>query len=204
MKKLAVVALVALVGTGSAFGGVVGFVAPDGPGFTRGPNSLTVNRGVVQPGAVNDIMLSINPDFAAYDAAVIFFGSNTVPFTDFDFVPEFTTALPTTLEGPFVNPGFDVYRPSEVYGAAAVSPGQVTLDVLQVGLLDIDLTGLVDGTYTVVFDSVVDGGLSGVGNRGVLEPLMGTFTVTIVPEPATLSLIGLGLLATVLRRRKAA
>ena len=62
-----------------------------------------------------------------------------------------------------------------------------------------DTTDVVSGLFNGLFDLLVDG-------LGVTVPpgtiTFGTATVNVIPEPGTVSLLGLGLVGVVLARRR--
>ena len=150
MKKLAVVGMVAMLGAGSALGGVVTF----------GPD-LQIDlaaRGPVQ------IPVTLNPDSAMFDAATVLIGSADVPITAFAFAPSWGPPSGfTATEGPLLTgegPGVYSY---EAYFGGNVSPNPLSVDTLVAGMLTIDLTGLAEGSYSVGVSTDVDGGVTGAG-----------------------------------------
>lgn len=191
MKKLAVVGMGCLVLVGNASAGVVV--------FNNGAD-LVVNR--TTDSLTPSILVAVNPDAPAFDAAIVLAGSDTVPITGFEYLPSWTGPGGFTVaETPIID-GQGIYAYGAYFGGN-ISPGQVTADTIVSGNLSVDLSGLADGTYEIVVNSATDFDTSGVGSRGVLEPLTGRLGITIVPEPATLSLLGLGLAAALRRRRSA-
>ena len=79
---------------------------------------------------------------------------------------------------------------------------------LLVGTLTIDTAGLAEGEYSFGVSSAQETnrlgfGLSALGLGINTEPLEGAGFLNVVPEPMTLSLLGLGALALLRRRRTA-
>ncbi len=192
MGKLAAVGVVLGCSIGGASAGVVTF---DPPSVVVDPASA----------GLLEVEVTINPDFPAYDAAVVLILSDSVPFSRFVFDPEFLGALPTTLEGGLPYDVFWIVNPfpqeGVLYFAASSSPGQASLDMIVAGILTLDLSDLEPGTHAVFVDPGVDG-LSGIGNRGQLEPLHGEMTIRVVPEPHTAGLVAIVLLTLGLGPRR--
>jgi hypothetical protein len=71
--------------------------------------------------------------------------------------------------------------------------------VTAVGAITLDASGLSPGDYEVFVDSDLDFGTSSLGLGTAGEPLFGSAVVRVLPEPATLALLGVG--ASVCGRR---
>ena len=72
---------------------------------------------------------------------------------------------------------------------------------LLLGTLSVDASGLGPGTYDLIIDSDLDG-LSFASLDSITEPISGRGTIQIVPEPATLMLLGVASIALLPRRRR--
>ncbi len=72
-----------------------------------------------------------------------------------------------------------------------------------IGTLTVGTTGLATGDYQILVDGDADVGLSFIALDAAEELLFGSAGVTVlVPEPATLALLGLGGIAVLRRRRR--
>jgi len=188
MRK--VVALLAVVVTSSAYGGVVTFspaeVTIDLPVLTTGALDVGVHQGALGPIQTVDLYI----------------GSSSVNLTGFTFDPAFVSAT-AFRSGPLLDTLQPIYSQSLYIGGFLNAP-VASFD--PIGRMTIDAAGLPVGDYVLGVNSVTDQQRSAFGmpdGETIDNSLIGSAIVHVVPEPATLSLLGLGLLGF-LRRRFAA
>lgn len=81
-------------------------------------------------------------------------------------------------------------------------PLPIGLSSILLGTVTVETTGLAEGQYSIFVDSSRDG-FSSIGLGTTFDPISGTGLINVVPEPMTLSLLGLGALALLRRRRTA-
>ena len=78
---------------------------------------------------------------------------------------------------------------------------------MMVGTLTIDVPlGTIPGIYNIVVDNAAEANKVSkikVSTTQVIDPLSGVGPVSVIPEPATLALLGLGGLVALRRRRTA-
>ena len=190
MRKFAVVLLVIGFAQVSAFGGIITF----------DPDPITIN-----PGDSRVVKLDVFLDQVGVSSFISFdilFGTDDVGLNISSFV--FDTAFAATaVFSSITNDNFGIYPDGIKAGFFSSVP--ITLGVAgptRVGSLTVDTTGLPDGTYQIIVDANRDGPRSFVSSGAVNDLLFGTGSI-VIPEPATISLLGLASLALVRRRRKA-
>lgn len=181
MKKVAAVLAVVCM-CSSAFGGTIGFTPGEVTLRPSDPRVFTLDMGV---GTTTVGMM---------DSADVFVGSDDLAITDFVFA-DFSRFF-------FENEANTQFYPSGwkfgYFGLAADST-----DFL-LGELTVDATGVPNGVYEVVVDAARDGNRSAFTGGGVTDLIeTSVATVTIIPEPATISLLALGALALIRRRKSA-
>jgi hypothetical protein len=183
MKRIAAVLLVLTFGGASAFGGVVEFSPDPLDLMVSGPMTGSLDVTVTGVGQFDSLDMVIgSDDFTitgfTYDAAIDL-DSTTAPYM-----------------------GVGLYTASDVWIGGFNDAGHVSGPTMLVGTVDVDLTGLPEGTYEIEVSATRDGDISGLGVPGVgFDGLAGIGIVNVVPEPATLGLLGLASLGF-LRRRK--
>jgi hypothetical protein len=182
MKKIAaVLALSFMIGM-PALAGTITFTPLDGDRahFENGQDLPTSLR--FQVGLLDDFS-TIDGNFTAISQHV---GVNGGPIATFEFGD-----LPFTLQAVDPSSAFDS---AFLISAVDFGPGSA-LPFANVGIVTVDTKGAAPGVY--VLDSL--GEIAGSSN----EAAIGSVQFTVVPEPATISLLALGALG-LLRRRKTA
>jgi hypothetical protein len=190
MRKVAA-GLVCLAFASSAFAGTVTFVSTTGGQVNEGDD------------AVFEVFVQ-SSSLASFDTVFMVVGSDEGLPLNFQFAQSFLNL--TTLV-PADPTSFGVYPSDSAFGGNRFANPAFTAPLL-VGTLTVDTTGLGLGAVRDVFVSaereteMIGSPLSLVASGAVQDPLSGTGQFTIVPEPATMMMLGLGGLAAAYRRRK--
>lgn len=189
MRKVAAVSLAIVAMAGSnVFAGLAT--------FSPSPQS---NVPIGTPAVTMDVSLTATTNAqSGFDTADIVILSDA-PFS-WGYSSDFTTKSTGSLGTPF-DPGLGI-KPHELFvgGNTPLAGGYGSSIAL--GTLTFDTSTLPVGTYEVLVNSDIDGGITSITHFGAGEPITGRgeFTIVGVPEPATIGLLLLGAMGLVRRR----
>lgn len=152
----------------------------------------------VEPGGTAQFDLFLSAEtLESFNVASVLPASNDLQILSFDYAQSWIDANALPLIPPLATGIF----PSDLFFGgflSAPASGSVLIGTLTVGAGGLDI-----GEYEVFVDSSRDFGTSSIGLNAEFETLSGSALVNVVPEPMTFSLLGLGALALLRRRRTA-
>jgi len=199
MKKFAGVTMILMFVSASAFGGTVSFINP-----SQGGSTLVYD----QSGGTGtyDVELT-STTTAPFSAIDIIIGSESLMFNPVEGPGgfEFSSLFITSTLSRGVSPQDQLTVPNEIKIGGINFLGNTIPAPITVGTLTIIVpAGLAPGDYTIFVDTSLEanGVSSTLAIGGVSDPLTGLGIVTVVPEPATLVLLGCGALMVLRRRRR--
>ena len=186
MKKLVGVAALALFIAVPAYGGIATF-------------GDVQNDVLAGTDAILNVTIAVET-LAAFDGVDCIVGWHEAGDLTFEYHPDFIAA--TMIQLP---PAYDEHayymNDAKLGGTQFGAPISDTTPILM-GTVTLETDGLAVGNYIVEINYAEDGNYSKLGLAGVTEELNGSGYVRVVPEPASLMLLGLGA-AVGLRRRRA-
>lgn len=184
MKKVAAVLLtVALMSTYASAGTVV---------FT----SANPTIDVAAPGPVSFDVTLHSADGAGFETVDMVIGSD-LAIQGWAFSPAALSSFTSTLfldDGGVFDKDIFVNATNQTAVGSGILFGTVTLNP--------PASMSIGQTFDVFVNAGIDG-FSGLGRGGVGDPLNGSARVTVVPEPATMTLLGLAAVGLIRRRRAA-
>ena len=194
MRKVAAISLVMVLATSSAFGTAISF----------GPNEVVIDLSDpnVDTKVKFDLTIGAPDVISSYEFADIVVGSDDLAFQSFEYSDDFIAATIFRSGPPFgpFDPENPFYTNEYFLGGFLAS---LNSEPLLLGSLVVDAAGLGLGEYSVMVDVGRDGNVSVIGDVAGSELVSGMAIVHIVPEPATIALLGLGAIGLLRRRRSA-